>query len=96
MDIPAPGRHETDAVNAADLPAGTGDRILIFVPCYNCAEQIGRVVAKVADRAAPPFAELLLVDNRSTDGTAEAACAALQASGLARSSSPLWPVAPRC
>ena len=59
-----------------------GDRILLFIPAYNCAPQIGRVLAKVNQVAAGIFHEALVVDNRSTDGTADAA---LKAATLVRS-----------
>lgn len=62
----------------------TDDRretILVFVPMYNCAAQIPRVIAQF-DRAADwPFdVALLCVDNRSTDDTLRVAEAALEAS----------------
>jgi glycosyltransferase involved in cell wall biosynthesis len=59
---------------------GTGhERILVFVPMYNCAPQITRVIAQLA---APETRRLIdgvvCIDNRSSDGTAEAAEAALE------------------
>lgn len=52
--------------------------ILVFIPMYNCARQIPRVLAQLKD---PQLAGLIdgvvCVDNRSTDGTGEAAEAAL-------------------
>lgn len=52
------------------------ERILVFIPAYNCALQIGRVLAQFA--AVPPgqFAEILILDNGSKDGTPETALAA--------------------
>ena len=52
------------------------DRILVFIPAYNCAPQIGRVLAQFD--AVPPgwFHEILVLDNGSKDGTREAAMAA--------------------
>lgn len=52
------------------------DRILLFIPAYNCAPQIPRVLEQL--RGVPPstFAEVLVVDNHSKDGTREAAIAA--------------------
>lgn len=49
------------------------DKILVFIPSYNCAPQIPRVLARLA--AVPPgtFAQVLVVDNQSKDGTAAAA-----------------------
>jgi glycosyltransferase involved in cell wall biosynthesis len=45
--------------------------ITVAIPCYNEAPTIARVVA--AFRAELPEAEILVVDNASTDGTAELA-----------------------
>ena len=49
------------------------DKILVFIPAYQCAAQIGRVLAQF--RQVPPgvFAEILVVDNRSADDTVAAA-----------------------
>ena len=59
------------------------DRILIFIPCYNCEGQVGRVIARVA-KLPPGFcAEVLVVDNISRDATVETASAACQREGLA-------------
>ena len=54
----------------------TDDRILVFIPAYNCAPQIGRVLAQFEAAPAGRFAEILVLDNGSKDGTAEAAVAA--------------------
>lgn len=60
------------------------DRILLFIPCYNCADQIGRVIAKVDAAAIPSVDHVLVVDNRSQDLTFTRAQEALKASGIAR------------
>jgi glycosyltransferase involved in cell wall biosynthesis len=53
----------------------TGDkRILIIVPAYNEAESIGKVISEV--RAELPTVDVLVVDDGSTDDTADAARAA--------------------
>jgi glycosyltransferase involved in cell wall biosynthesis len=52
------------------------DKILVFVPCYNCAPQVGRVLAQVAGEVAGHVDEVLILDNGSRDGTVEAAIAA--------------------
>jgi len=52
------------------------DRILVFIPTYNCAPQIGRVLAQVRGAVADQIAEVLVLDNGSGDGTPEAAIAA--------------------
>jgi glycosyltransferase involved in cell wall biosynthesis len=49
------------------------ERILAFVPMYNCANQIGRVLAQFDGSACSYLSELLVVDNRSTDGSVDAA-----------------------
>jgi len=56
--------------------AARDDRILLFVPSYNCAPQIGRVLRQVAGPVASHFAEVLVLDNGSSDGTVDAAIAA--------------------
>lgn len=43
------------------------ERILLFIPMYNCAAQIGRVIAQLTPQVQSLFDELILVDNRSTD-----------------------------
>ena len=53
-------------------------RVLVFVPCYNCEPQIGRVLAQFNDVPAGLFEELLIVDNRSRDNTVDAAKVAMQ------------------
>ncbi|HXH31149.1 MAG TPA: glycosyltransferase family 2 protein [Bacteriovoracaceae bacterium] len=42
------------------------------MPCYNCEKQIGRVLQKIAKHATM-FKSILIVDNRSTDHTAQRA-----------------------
>lgn len=57
-------------------------RLLVFIPMYNCAPQIGRVLAQLQDpRLRGLLSGVVCVDNRSSDGTVEAAAAALE--GLA-------------
>lgn len=58
------------------------DRILVFVPMYNCAPQIPRVLESLTQRNAASFAGLICIDNRSTDGTQAAARRALPAIGI--------------
>ncbi len=52
------------------------DKILVFIPCYNCAAQIGRVLAQFQGNVAGLIDEVLVLDNGSKDGTVEAAMAA--------------------
>ena len=55
------------------------DRILVFIPAYNCAPQIGRVLKQFEAVPAGRFQEVLVLDNGSRDGTAEAASLAAPA-----------------
>jgi dolichol-phosphate mannosyltransferase len=48
-------------------------RLLAFVPAYNCERQIGRALAQFDDSIAPYVSELIVVENRSQDGTVQAA-----------------------
>jgi glycosyltransferase involved in cell wall biosynthesis len=45
------------------------DRILLFIPCFNCEAQIGRVLNQLHGRVGARIAEVLVLDNGSTDGT---------------------------
>ena len=50
------------------------DCILVFIPAYRCAPQIVRVLDQFAAPSVHQrFAEILVIDNRSPDDTAEAA-----------------------
>ncbi|WP_426345319.1 glycosyltransferase family 2 protein [Alcaligenes sp. HNGD-HTN06] len=48
------------------------ERILVFIPAYNCSKQIQRVLAQFKG-VESLFSEILVVDNQSLDGTLEAA-----------------------
>ena len=52
------------------------EKLLVFIPCYNCAQQIGRVLSQLKGPLAQRFAEVLVLDNGSKDGTVDAAVAA--------------------
>jgi dolichol-phosphate mannosyltransferase len=60
----------------ADAP-GT---ILVFIPCYRCADQIGRVISGLDRAALPGIARVLVVDNGSPDDTVANAAWALEKS----------------
>ena len=53
----------------------TNHRLLVFIPCYNCEQQIGRVLEQFRDVPPEIFDEILVLDNRSTDGTVNVALA---------------------
>jgi glycosyltransferase involved in cell wall biosynthesis len=53
------------------------DRILVFIPCYNCERQIARVIHQFQAVAPTKFEEILLLDNRSTDETVAVALGAV-------------------
>lgn len=48
------------------------ERILVFIPAYNCMKQVPRVIAQF-EGLEHLFSEILVVDNRSTDDTLAAA-----------------------
>lgn len=54
------------------------ERLLVFIPCYNCEKQIGRVLQQFTPEIAARFEEILVLDNGSKDGTLQAAAAALE------------------
>ena len=56
------------------------EKILIFIPMYNCEKQIPRVLGRIAGLGDDQklFSGVLVVDNRSTDGSREAALEAMQ------------------
>jgi glycosyltransferase involved in cell wall biosynthesis len=54
------------------------ERILVFIPCYNCAAQVGRVVAQLQGPIAAYVDEVLIVDNGSRDATLNRAAEAIR------------------
>lgn len=48
------------------------DRMMLFIPSYNCEKQVVRVLAQLDEEVLPYFEEILVVNNRSTDGTEKA------------------------
>lgn len=47
------------------------DRILLFIPAYNCEKQVVRVLSQL-DSVMDYIDEVIVINNRSTDGTEEA------------------------
>ncbi len=50
----------------------TKDRILLFIPAYNCEKQVVRVLSQLQPDIMEYIDEVLVINNRSTDGTEEA------------------------
>ena len=50
------------------------DKILLFIPMYNCEKQIVRVLNQFNDNVCAYLSEIIIVNNRSTDGGEEAVC----------------------
>ncbi len=48
------------------------DRILLFIPMYNCEKQIVRVLAQLNQEVCSFLSEVIIVNNRSTDGGEDA------------------------
>lgn len=49
------------------------DRVMLFIPAYNCEKQIARVFEKLNDDLQKHIQEVVVIDNRSTDNTIEQA-----------------------
>jgi glycosyltransferase involved in cell wall biosynthesis len=54
------------------------ERILLFIPMYNCERQIPRVISQLTPEISHLFHEVIIVDNRSPDGSRQAAIEALK------------------
>ena len=61
----------------SEVLADRADRIMVFVPMYNCANQIGRVIAQFDEATQKRFARLVVIDNQSRDDGLGRAAAAL-------------------
>ncbi len=55
--------------------------ILLFIPSYNCEKQIVRVLRQLDDTVRSHFGEIIVVNNRSTDGTEIAALSEIKRIG---------------
>ncbi len=47
------------------------DKILLFIPMYNCEKQIVRVLDQLNDEVCSYLSEIIIVNNRSTDNSEE-------------------------
>ena len=45
------------------------EKILLFIPCYNCEKQIKRVILQLAGEIMQYVSEVVFINNRSTDNT---------------------------
>lgn len=54
------------------------DKILLFIPMYNCEKQITRVLKQLTDEACRYLNEIIIINNRSTDHGEEAVVKYLQ------------------
>lgn len=61
------------------MKMGSGaEQIAVFIPMYNCEPQIPRVLAQFDEETQRRFREIVVIDNRSLDGSAAAAEEALK------------------
>ena len=86
MDVDGPARHhlltlltqlvEHLEVTLPDLDGRVRDGILVVIPAFNEAENVGAVVSRVPDRVCGLATTVVVVDDGSRDGTMDAAEAA--------------------
>ncbi len=58
------------------------EKILLFIPGYNCEKQITRVLGQLDSEVMQYITEVIVVNNRSTDGTEEAVLSYIENSTL--------------
>ena len=57
----------------------SAEKLLVFIPCYNCGPQIPRVLRQFeTQKTVGFFSEILVLDNNSTDNTVAAAIDAVE------------------
>lgn len=73
-----PGPQRSPAMGTLRGPAGAKPMVTVVLPCLNEAESVGACVAEAVDAigSAGWTGEVVVVDNGSTDGSAEVAAAA--------------------
>lgn len=54
------------------------EKMMLFIPAYNCEKQIIRVLKQLDEEVLPYFEEILVVNNRSTDDTEKTVLAYLE------------------
>lgn len=54
------------------------NKILLFIPVYNCAPQIKRVIKKIDNIISQVFSEIIIIDNCSSDNTINEAIKSIQ------------------
>lgn len=54
------------------------DRLMIFIPAFNCEKQLPRVLQKIDPNVQRFVQEIVIIDNQSTDGTVAAAKLAVE------------------
>ena len=58
------------------------NRIMIFIPTYNCEKQLPRVLAKIDSTVQKFVQEIVIIDNRSSDQTVNIAITSLEDIGI--------------
>ena len=54
------------------------ERIMVFIPMYNCEKQIGRVLSQFDENTQKLFEEIVVIDNISPDNSIENAVSSLE------------------
>lgn len=58
-----------------------GPKIIVAIPCYNCEKQIPRVIKGFSRSLLSKIEEVIIINNRSEDGTLDAAREAIKQNG---------------